>query len=171
VNWVSSLWETLWDIMGWFQICTFIDPWEEGVLVRRGKFKRVVTPGVAWHLPLAQDEITTLNIRPDAMELDEQVLTTKDGYKIVIKAVLMWSIHDIRKCLLDVEDAAETLEQISVGYVHDVVELTNFDDIMTKNFRRELKKSIQTQARKFGITVSNVKIQDFAETKVIRLIT
>jgi len=169
MNWVSSAWDTIWESLGWFQLCTFIDPWEEGIVVRRGKFSRVVKGGIAWHLPLEIDEITTMNVRPDAMELDEQVLTTADGVKVVIRGVLIWSIFDVKKCMLDVEDAADTLGDIAVGFVQELVEETEWEQIRTKDFRRELKRRIQSQARKWGITVSTVKLKDLAETRVYRI--
>jgi len=170
MNFIASTWEIIWDVLGWFQVCTFIDEWEEGVLLRRGKFSRAVGPGIAWHLPLGIDEITVQNVKPCAMDLGEQVLTTKDEVKLVISIVLMWSIFDIRKCLVDVENAEETLEQIALGYVHDRVEETKWNEIRTKAFRTELKHDVQKQARKFGISVATVKIANLAETKVFRLI-
>lgn len=171
MNFVRDAWEILWDILGYFQVITFLDEWEEGVVLQAGRFRRVVSAGWWLHCPLGIDEFHTMNVRPDAMELDEQVLTTADGHKIVIKAVLMWSIFDIKKCVLDVEDAADTLQQIAVGFVHDLVEDTDWDEIRTKKFRDALKRLIQKQARKFGITVSQVKLQDLAETRVFRLIS
>ena len=170
MNFIASLWDIVWEFLGWFQVCTFIDAWEEGVLLRRGKYVRNVMPGICWHLPFEIDEIHTMNVKPTAMALDEQVLTTADDIKIVISVVLMWSIFDIKKCIIDVEDAEETLEQIAVGYVHDAVEETIWDEVRTKAFRNELKQLIQKQARKFGISVTTTKIGDLAETKVFRLI-
>jgi len=170
MNFVRDAWEIIWDILGWFQIITFLDEWEEGIVLQAGKYRRTVGPGWWLHLPLGIDEIHVMNVKPDAMELDEQVLTTYDDDEIVIKVVLMWSIFDIKKCTLDVEDAADTLQQIAVGYVHDIVEETEWAEIRTKAFRSALKQSIQKQARKFGITVSQVKLQDLAKTKVFRLI-
>jgi regulator of protease activity HflC (stomatin/prohibitin superfamily) len=170
MDFIRSTWDIIWEALGWFQICTFIDEWEEGVLLRRGKFSRTVGPGIAWHLPFEIDEITCQNVKPTSMDLDEQVLTTADNVKVVISVVLMWNIYDIRKCLIDVEDAEETLEQIAYGYVHDAVEVSDWDAIREPEFRKELKQNIQKQARKFGITVSTVKITNFAETKVFRLI-
>lgn len=170
MNFVKDAWEVIWDILGWFQIITFIDEWEEGIVLQAGQFRRILLPGWRLHCPLGIDEIHVMNIRPDAMDLDEQVLTTADEHSIVIKAVLMWSIFDIKKCTLDVEDAADTLQQIAVGYVHDLVEVTEWNEIQTKQFRSALKRRIQKQARKFGITVSQVKLQDLAKTKVFRLI-
>lgn len=170
MNFIKDAWEIIWDILGWFQIITFIDEWEEGIVLQAGQFRRILLPGWRLHCPLGIDVIHVMNIRPDAMELDEQVLTTSDEHSIVIKAVLMWSIFDIKKCTLDVEDAADTLQQIAVGYVHDLVEVTEWNEIQTKQFRSALKRRIQKQARKFGITVSQVKLQDLAKTKVFRLI-
>jgi len=170
VNFVSSTWDILWEALGWFQFCTFVDEWEEGVLLRRGKYVRNVMPGTVWHLPFGLDELTTMNVKPDAMELDEQVLTTADEVKIVISVNMLWSIYDIRKCIIDVEDASDTLSDIALGYVHELVEETEWDEIRTKAFRTELKRRIQKQARKFGITASTVKIANLAETRVYRLI-
>ena len=170
MNFIRDTWEIIWDVLGWFQICTFIDEWDEGVLLRRGKFKRVVKAGVAWHLPLEIDEITTTNVRTSSMELDEQVLTTADEYKIVISVNMLWSIFDVKKSMLDVEDAAETLSDIALGFIQELVEETEWDEIRTKAFRTELKRRIQKQARKFGITVSTVKIANLTETRVYRLI-
>jgi len=170
MDFIRSAWDIIWEFLGWFQICTFIDEWEEGVLLRRGKFSRTVGPGIAWHLPLEIDEITTQNVKPTAMDLAEQVLTTQDGVKVVISAVLMWAIFDIKKCIVDVDDAEETLEQIAEGYVLDLVEETKWNDVRTKAFRKELKQRIQKQARKFGISVTTVKLSNLAETKVFRLI-
>ncbi len=170
MNFIRELWDILWEVLGFFQIATVVDEWEEGVIMRFGKFKRVVKPGLRWHLPFDIDEVVTMNVKPDSMELEEQVLTTADGYKVVISVNLLWSIFDIRKCVIDVEDAADTLSDIALGYVHDLVEVTDLDDISTKTFRTALKRAIQKQARKFGITVSTAKVANFAETRVYRLI-
>ncbi len=171
MNFVKDAWEVIWEVLGWFQIVTVLDEWEEGVVLQLGKYRRTVKAGWWLHLPLTIDEFHVMNVKPDAMPLDEQTCTTADEYKIVIKVVMMWSIFDIKKATLDVDDAAETLEQIAVGYVHDLVEVTDWDDIRTKAFRSALKQRIQKQARKFGITVSQVKVQDCAETRVFRLIS
>ena len=169
MNWVASAWDTLWEVLGWFQFITFVDEWEEGVVLQAGKFRRVLKPGWRLHLPFGIDEIYVMNVRLDAMELDEQVLTTLDGVKIVVRVVLMWSIFDIKKCTLDVDNAEETLQDIAVGFVQEIVEEYEWKDVQTKSFRTELKKRIQHQARKWGMAVPTVKLKDLAETRVYRI--
>jgi regulator of protease activity HflC (stomatin/prohibitin superfamily) len=169
MNFIRDAWDILWEFLGWFQICTFIDPWEEGILVRRGKFSRVVKTGVAWHLPLEIDEITVVNVRPTAMELDEQSIVTEDGVEIVCKVVMMWSIFDVKKSFLDVEDVRETLENFSLGLVRDSVKDQDWEYVQTDDFLTDLKKPIQKQARKWGIAVTNVKFQDLTRARAHRV--
>ncbi len=166
MNFVREIWDIIWEIIGFFQFITFIDEWEEGIVLQAGKFRRVLKPGWRMHCPFGVDELYTLNIRPDAMELTEQVLTTKDGVKIVIRGVLMWTIFDIKKCTLDVENAADTLGDIAVGFIQELVERTTWRKVQTRRFRKALTRRIDKQARKWGIAVSTVKLQDIAETRV-----
>lgn len=169
MNFIKDFWDIIWEVLGWFQICTFIDPWEEGIVVRRGKFSRTVKPGIAWHLPFTLDEVTCMNIRPTAMELEEQSVTTDDEVEIVCKAVLMWGIFDIKKAFLDVEDVAETLGDIAVGVIQEMCEEQDWSYIRTSEFRKDMKKAIQKQARKWGISVSTVKFQDLTRAKAYRV--
>ena len=165
----TGLWNILSTVVHWFQICTFIDPWEEGILVRRGKFKRVVTCGVAWHLPFGQDDITTTNIRPTALELDEQTVTTRDGLTVVCRGVLMWDIFDVKKSMLDVEDAQESLGDISVGVIQESAEQQDWEYIQSSDFRKDVLRAIQKQARSWGIGARKFKFQDLALAKAFKL--
>ncbi len=85
---------------------------------------------------------------------------TKDDKEIVLRGVLIWSIFDIKKAILDVEDASDSLNDIAVGLIQECVEVTDLKDIRTRAFRNLVKRHIQKQARKWGITVSTVRFQD-----------
>ena len=148
---------------------TFVDAWEEGVLLRRGKFIRTVGPGIIFHVPFEIDEIYVLNVKPAALELEEQSLTTGDNKRIVCRGVLMWSIRDIKKCIIDVENAQKTLGDIAVGVIQEMVEQQDWDYIRTPEFRSDMKKAIQKQSRKWGITVSTVKFQDLTLAATYRI--
>ncbi len=168
-DFMTGAWGIIKEIIGYAQICTFIDEWEEGVLLRRGKFSRVVKPGIAWHLPLGIDDITVLNVKPTALELQEQSLTTWDNKIVVIRGVIMWAVFDIRKALIDVEDCEATLGDIAVGVIQELVECAKLDHIKTRAFRRELKIAMQKQARKWGISVTKVKFQDLVLAPSLRI--
>lgn len=168
-NFVSGFWEIIKEIWGWCEFITFLDPWEEGVQVRCGTFKRVVTGGWWGHLPADLDEFHTMNVRTTALELDEQALETADKQEIVAKGVLMWSVFDIKKALLDVEDAQESLGDIALGIIAEHVESQDYDYLRSDECRREIKREIQKQARKWGITVSSFKWQSIVRARTFKV--
>ena len=169
MNFVKDFWDIIWEALGWFQVITFVDPWEEGIVVQAGNFRRVLKPGWRLHLPLEIDEITLMNIRQTSMELAAQSVTTADGKEIVIRGVLLWEIFNIKRTLLDVEDATGTLGNIAVGLIQECVEVTNLVDIRTRAFRNLVKRHIQKQARKWGIRVTSVRFQDLTVAKSYRI--
>ncbi len=169
MDFVRSFWDILWEVIGWFQVITFVDEWDEGVVLQAGRFRRVVTAGWWLHCPLEIDEFHTMNVRSTAMELAEQSLTTRDNVEIVCRGVLMWEIFDIKKCILDVEDASDSLNDIAVGIIQEQVEQQDWDYIRSPEFRADLKRAIHKQARRWGIKVTTVKLQDLVKAPSYRV--
>jgi regulator of protease activity HflC (stomatin/prohibitin superfamily) len=152
-----------------FQIYTFIDEYERGVVLRCGKYNRTVGPGWTWILPLNLEQVLVDNVVPTTTELGVQSLHTKDGYHINIQGVLLWKITDIRKILIDVEDADDALTDAATGIISDMVAENDWDEIRGAGFSRRLKSLIQEQAREWGIRVMKVYISDCSKTRAVRM--
>lgn len=165
----TGLWSIIKDIAGFFKFITFVDPWDEGILVRRGKYKRVVKSGVVWHQPFGFDDLHLTNVRPSAMELNEQTVETADGVSVTVCGVFLWSIFDVKKSMLDVEDAAETLSELSIGIIQEQIEQQDWEYINTPEFRKDITKAIQKAARKWGIAVSKFKFHDCTRVVALRV--
>ena len=155
--------------IGLFQVYTFIAQYEEGVVLRCGKYHRTVKPGWRWILPLNLESVLTDNVVPTTTALGVQSLHTIDGRHINIKGVLFWKITDIRRVLLDVEDADGVLADASRGYISEMVADHTWDEIRSPKFVRNLKSKIQEQAREWGIRVMKVYISDCSKTRAIRM--
>ena len=164
----TGLWEIIKELLGYCKFFTFVDAWDEGVVLRRGKFSRSIKPGWRWHWPVLE-ELHFMNVKPTALELEEQSLTTACGRRIVVRGVIMWGIRDIYKCIVEVEDAEETLADIAVGVIQELVEVTRWEDITHKWFRQDVRRAIQKQAKEWGIRVSTFKFQDLTEARSYRL--
>ncbi len=157
------------EFVGLFQIYTFIDQYEEGVVLRFGKFNRIAEPGWLWILPLNFETVLVDNVVPTTTELGVQSLHTSDGHHINIQGVLFWKITDIRKVLLDVEDADDALTDAATGYISEMVADHTWDEIRSSQFVKQLKSKIQEQAREWGIKVMKVYISDCSKTRAIRM--
>lgn len=157
--------------IGMFRFFTVVDAFENGVKLRWGKYVKTVKPGFRWQLPLGIDEILTVNVVTDPVVVGPQSLTTKDGKSVVILAIVTWKTFDARKVLLEVDGAESALVDVSCGYIHEQVAAHTWATIRTPEFPNSLKKHIQKQARKWGISVTNVQFSDCSLSRSYRLWT
>lgn len=171
MTWITSIWEIMWEVLGFFQVFTVLEPYEGGVVTRMGKYKRTIGPGVTWHLPLGIDEITKENVATEVAEMGTQSLTTADGETIQLAAVVTYHIFDCKRYLLDVEDAGDALTDAASGYITDQVASSTWSEILDPDFSTSLKKHIQATARKWGIGVTNLQFSDLVKCPTIRLLT
>lgn len=159
---VKEFWERL---MPFF----IVNHYDSAIVLRFGKFTgKEYGAGIHWKIPLADsvNEVrkttTTLNVRP-------QSLTTKCGRAIVISAVIKYSIQDATKFILDVENAADAIGDISQGKIKAIVASKTWEELQTLK-DVELKNKIKDEAAYFGVKISFVTITDLAQIKTLRLI-
>lgn len=157
--------------IGWFQFIVVLEPYEEGVLTRLGTFKKVVKGG--WHFvrPFGIDEVTKENVATEVAEMGTQSLTTQEDYTIQLAAIITYHIFDIKKYIIDVEDAGDALTDAASGYITDQVASTPWSEITKPAFSKSLKKHIQTQARKWGIGVTNLQFSDVVRCPTLRVLS
>ena len=165
----TGFWSIVKEIFGSIKVIKIIMPWEGGIQIRMGKFYRVVGAGWWVHRPFGIDTFTYMNVKPKALTLDEQALTTLDAKDIVVQGVCIWSVFDVKKAIVDVDDAEDTLDDIALGIIQDVVENEEWDYLRTEACRRDIKKRIQRQARKWGVSISSFKWQSIVQARTFKL--
>ena len=66
-----------------------VSDFEGGVILRFGRYNRVITPGLHWKIPLAENAIVTSTVIT-TMALRPQTLTTKDDLTLVLSAIVKY---------------------------------------------------------------------------------
>ena len=166
---LERLVEFLVTVLGLFQCWMVLDPYERGVLLRLGKFKRTLDCGFHWTWPLYVDVVLKDNVVPTTSNLMAQSLQTKDGVGIVISVVITYAIRDIRKVLLEVEDADDVLADSTYALVGHAVRTHTYDEICRPDFAESVFKEIRRAAFAWGIEVRNIGFADLAKAKSLRL--
>ena len=166
---MQILFQFLWSIMSLFQCWTVVDQYERGVILRFGKYNKTINPGFHWMLPLGIDRALTHEVILTTRETDEQSLTTADNKKIVISAMIAYNLVDIKKILLEIEEAETVLENFVYGAISELVTNNVYVDIMNDDFVVQLNKDVTTQALELGMNIHKVVIVNLAELKTIRL--
>ena len=154
----------IWEYLKWFYV---IDEFEFGVVLRWGKFHKVVNCGFHWKwcfsdmVIVTHNTITTLETKP-------QTLTTKDDESIVISSIVKYKIDNPKIFLLEVNDVIDAINDITHREIKKIVinktwlELRELKD-------EEIKNNVFKEAKKFGIKIYYITVSTLAKIRTIRL--
>jgi len=157
------------DFLDLFRFWEVVDHFEEGVVLRLGKYRCKCGPGFHWIAPFGIDQVLTENVVLDTIDLGPQSLTTSDGRDVVISGVVSWKIRDIKKVLLDVDGAESVLTDSAYGLIQDAVEQSQWEDVRTAEFTTAVTKAVRSKAFAWGIEVTAVQFRDKSKCRSLRL--
>ena len=149
---------------------TVLDQYEQGVLLRFGKFKKIVGPGFHWYIPLV-DRVLRDNIVVEGFESDIQDLTTADGKQISIIVTFSLTILDIHAVLIDIENWQHTTLIWIAGLIGEHVRMYDWDEIKNQGFTDILYDECKAFLDEKGIGISEFRIKNLTDAIPIRLIT
>lgn len=147
-----------------------VSDFEGGVILRFGRYNRVITPGLHWKFPLADNAIIT-SIVTTTMALRPQTLTTKDDLTIVLSAIVKYHITDVRAYLLDIWDSADVINDLTLGAIRETVASVNYNDLHGNLIEEEVHKTIKNEALRYGVDIHKVTFSDLGKVRSLRLIT
>lgn len=157
-NWASSL-----------APFVIVNPYEEGVLNRAGKFKKVVSPGIHFKIPLI-DEIITQYTVMTTLSLPAQSLYTIDKQNIVVKGVVKYKISDVKIFLLEVYDAKDVISDMAQSIIKNIIMSKTMEECIDSEIDNTLTKKVRAEVKKWGVEVNQVTLTDLAPIRSFRLI-
>ncbi len=157
------------EFIGLFQIYTFIDEYDEAVVLRYGKYIRTIGPGFRWLWPLNIERTINVNVKPEPMYLDTQSLHTKDDYLINIQVGITYQVTSPKTFLLDFENTEDTIAMLISGLVTEAVHRAKWSDMRNGVWSRGLKTRSNRICSKRGAKVNDIIVQDLANGDANRL--
>jgi len=153
-----------------FRFFWVIRQWETGVTLRFGKYTgKLMTPGLHLIWPLSIDEVHTINMLPNVIELEPQTIVTKDKTVIVIQAIVKYEVANPETCLLKVGDELDALREFTQGAIHTIVSKTDYNSLEIKELEKQIIKEARKEVNDWGIKMHSVTIKSFGRMSTIRL--
>jgi regulator of protease activity HflC (stomatin/prohibitin superfamily) len=147
-----------------------LQPYEAGVQTRLGKFIRVLDPGFHWLIPFGVDQTFHEHTVPRTTHLRDQSITTADGKQVSLAAVITFQVRDIKKCLLEVEDADHAIFDSCAGAIaHELATMTWAEILSGDSATDRATTACRKRGFRFGLEVISVQFATLALTKTIRL--
>lgn len=127
VTFVAGIIVLLWALSGIF----IVDPAEQAVVMRFGKYIRTVEAGPHW-IPRLIESKHVLNVeRVSDYSYSAQMLT-KDENLVSVSVAVQYRIGDLQDYLFNVADVEESLQQATSSALRQVVGTTTLDQLITE---------------------------------------
>ncbi|ENM5919415.1 FtsH protease activity modulator HflK [Vibrio mimicus] len=114
---------------------------ERGVVLRLGKYDRIVDPGLNWR-PRFIDEVTPVNVQAIRSLRASGLMLTKDENVVTVSMDVQYRISDPYKYLYQVTNADDSLRQATDSALRAVIGDSLMDSILTSG-RQQIRQSTQ----------------------------
>ena len=139
-----------------------IKQYDRGIILRLGKYKKQVGPGVQTRLPFT-DSVLVVDIREKVREFKAERMLTRDNVPVTIDAILRYRIIENRSkdALLNVESFNEMIQQVSQTTLRNNIGSALFQEVLSKraDIDNLIKSVIALEASNWGIEVTGVEIR------------
>jgi len=137
-----------------------VEQYEKGIVLRLGKFKSVVGPGLNLVIPYIET-LLKVDVRERVINVDPQKVITKDNVSVTVDAVIYYKVVDVVKAEFEVEDfdmAATTLAQTNL---RNVVGDKTLDETLTARdvINSSLRNVLDEATHGWGVKVTRVEVQ------------
>lgn len=146
-----------------------VNQWDRGILLRLGRFQRVLEPGIVWILPGIDRLVSNVDTRIRSSTFSAERTLTKDTVPVDVDAVLFWVVTDAKKAVLEVEDYETTVSWAAQTGLRDVIGKSDLGRMISDRIGldQELQANIDAKTSEWGVTVQSVEIRDVSIPKAI----
>jgi regulator of protease activity HflC (stomatin/prohibitin superfamily) len=145
-------------LQAWNSLMPFevIDAYQQGVVLRFGKFNRILDPGFHWIWPFNIEKVLSETVVRNTEFYWPQLAITKDGVQIVFSVVMVFRVNDIKKFLLEVEGGINASRDIALGTSRTVINKHTWEEVSSEAFVDFLGKEIRKKSFVVGVEVLQV---------------
>ena len=140
------------------------DQWEHAVVLRMGKFQGLKGPGVFFILPIIDSVSAYVDQRVRVSSFKAEQTLTKDTVPVNVDAVVYWTVWDVEKAVLEVQDYQEAIEHIAQTGLRDTIGKHELSPLLQERDKiaEDLQILLDQNTNPWGITCQTVGIKDIA---------
>jgi len=149
------------------KIWIIVQPWEQGIRVRRGKNIKLLTGGMYFRIPYL-DSVFIQSNRLRVVAMPVQTLTSKDLSTVTLNSALGYSINDMEKLYKSLFHPELTLANMAMSEIAEFVYKHDMHELNPDKIEQAVIKKLN--AGDYGMKVEYFRLTNFAVVKTFRLI-
>lgn len=163
---ILRLLENGWDVLSPFVVCA---AYERVVVLRWGKFNRVLEPGIHAKWPLAEFPIQAISCMTTE-RTPPQTLTTADGKNVVVAGIVRFEIKDPRPYVTEVWDQKDVLLDVAMGAIGRHVRAVDWQTLSAAPPEAEILAEIRAHCNRYGFKLHAFTFTDMGRVNSLRLV-
>jgi regulator of protease activity HflC (stomatin/prohibitin superfamily) len=138
------------------------DQWEKAVVLRMGKFRGLRGPGLFFIIPIIDQVNTFIDQRIRVTEFKAEQTLTKDTVPVNVDAVVYWTVWDVEKAALEVQEYEKAISFIAQTDLRDIIGKHELAELLQERDKiaEDLQKTLDASTNPWGITCQTVGIRD-----------
>ena len=140
------------------------DQWERAVVLRMGKYKGLKGPGPFLIVPIIDHVSTYIDQRVRVSAFKAEQTLTKDTVPVNVDAVVYWTVWDVEKAALEVQEYQTAIEHIAQTGLRDTIGKHELATLLQERDKiaDDLQQVLDHNTSPWGITCQTVGIKDIA---------
>jgi regulator of protease activity HflC (stomatin/prohibitin superfamily) len=138
------------------------DQWEKAVVLRMGKYSGLKGPGLFFIVPIIDRISSYIDQRVRVTEFRAEQTLTKDTVPVNVDAVVYWTVWDVEKAALEVQEYNKAISFIAQTDLRDIIGKHELADLLQEREKiaEDLQKTLDSNTNPWGITCQTVGIRD-----------
>lgn len=138
------------------------DQWEKAIVLRMGKYTGLRGPGIFFTIPIIDTVDNYIDQRVRVTEFKAEQTLTKDTVPVNVDAVVYWTVWDVEKAALEVQDYEMAIAYIAQTGLRDVIGKHELAELLQERDKVTdlLQRILDEHTNPWGITCQNVGIKD-----------
>jgi regulator of protease activity HflC (stomatin/prohibitin superfamily) len=148
-------------VVGWFLMgLRIINEYEQGVVLRLGRFVGLRTAGLKWIIPFI-DRMIIIDMRITAEQVPPQDVITRDNVSVKVNAVIYFRVVQADRAFLQVTDFLFATSQFAQTTLRSVLGQVDMDDLLSQRdkINRQLQEIIDRHTEPWGVKVTAVEVK------------
>jgi regulator of protease activity HflC (stomatin/prohibitin superfamily) len=137
-----------------------VQPYEQGVVIRLGRYARSLKPGVRFLFPLLES-MKKVDMRIRVENVENQDIITKDSVPVTLHAVVYYQVVDAQKALYGVKNYKKATSTVAQTILRSNLGAHTMQEMLTeqKKLDDQLRKALDQATEPWGIKVTGVEIR------------
>jgi len=135
--------------------------WEEAIVLRFGKFQRLVGPGFFLKWPFAESFLKQ-DKRIITLDVARQEVMTKDNISVSVDAVVFMKVVNTKDSLVNIQNVWNSVMKYAQTTMRDVVGDVELDELLARRdeIADKIAKIVDRETKEWGVDITSVNLQN-----------